>query len=132
MPYTVKHVLASDIGEVTYFGQVSGADLRAATSEAIQLQRQLSVTRFLIEIGEDAEVAVLPSEIMDLPNKQYREVQMRRFTRVALIKPAKRATLDAAMLYEEVCRKAGWSVRMFSDRQAAIDWLTTTRPEKVS
>ncbi len=30
-----------------------------------------------------------------------------------------------AMFYEDTCRNRGWRVRVFTHRQAAIDWLTT-------
>ena len=123
MPYTVRHNPASGFIEVTFTGLMTGADLREVTTKAISLSKQEATTRFVIDAFA-AELAALIYEIYDLPARQYVEEELSRETRAVVILPASEKARAAALFYETACRNRGWDVRTFSERQAAIDWLT--------
>ena len=123
MSYEVKHAPTLGIGRLRFFGPISMADVREATAEAVELQRQLSVTRFLCEV-ETTRIDVSSDEIRYFLDNRYRELHVRRATRIALTGPASGAGQDAMKMYAKACMQRGWKVAIFPDQRAALDWLT--------
>ena len=107
--------------EITYYGAVTYADLLTATSNSVRLQRERGVLKVLI-VAEDAEAAVQPDRIEDLL-KEYRALERRRSTRIAIIRPTGPGASNFAEIYEKKCREVGWNVRVLPDREAALAWL---------
>ena len=118
------------MAEVRYTGPTTAADLRAATTEAMQLQRSHGVLRFIVN-SEDWDVRAGPSELDDILDKQYRGEGLARATRIAILLPRNRNARQVAAIYEEACRKRGWNAQICADRAAAMEWLTSAkRPQE--
>ena len=126
MPWTCKHNSTLKIIEVFYTGQITGRDLQEVTSELINLEIEKGMNRFLIDT---TEMRLPPSfsliDLYDLPSKQYLEDEADRHGRVAVVfLPTSSTAKKAAEFYETVCRNRGWMVKVFSERQEAVNWLT--------
>ena len=51
---------------------------------------------------------------------------LERLSRVALVYPRSPKAKEAARFYETACINRGWNVRLFPERDDAIEWLTAT------
>ena len=123
MPWTYEHNQTLQLVEVVYKGYITASDLRESTSEFIALEKEKGLNRFLINTTE----MKLDSSLMDiykLPTEQYIEENADRQGRVAIVPPTCPRTKGAVRFYETVCKNRGWIVQVFSERQAAVDWLT--------
>jgi hypothetical protein len=122
MPYSVKHDPVQGIVEVTLTGPITGADLRAATTECTSLQKQTGATRFLIDAnGWDVSASLV--DIYEIPTVQYWREGLDRHSLIATIFPGSASGQQAANFYETVCQNRGWHARVFPDRQGAVAWL---------
>lgn len=124
MPFTVRHLGTLDVVEVMCTGVLTSDELRDSTSEFVAIHRRTGVTRCLVEL-EDAEVSASLSDIVSLPERRYESESLPRIVRIAVIRPASESARRAAEFYETACQNRGWNARLFSNRQAALDWLTS-------
>jgi hypothetical protein len=120
MPYAVNE-LTGEIIEITYYGSVTYADLLSATSNSVRLQRERGILKVLI-VADDAEAAVEAARIDELA-REYRALERRRSTKIAIIRPMSASARSFAEIYEEKCRELGWNARVLADRKAALAWL---------
>ena len=124
MQYAVRYYASLGIVEVAYSGLITAPVLRDATTEAVGLQRQHGVTRFLVNLG-DGDVRVAPEQLEDLLDQQYRQEEVNRRTRVAIVQPSAATAKQAAAYYVDASRRRGWVAEILADRNAAMDWLGT-------
>jgi len=122
MSYTINHLANLDIVELTFTGIISGSDLREATTECIDLQKETGVTRFLVH-ANGSEVVASFVDLYDLAEKQYHKEGLYRQSRVAVVFPTTLSAQTAADFYKNVCRNRGWNAQIHPNRQSALDWL---------
>ena|SRR6187397_675444 len=125
MPYTVKQ-LSDDVAEVAYDGPVTEVEATNATNECVHLQRQFSILKFLVVIADDSVIEMQIDRVREVAGQGYKRLELRRWTRIALIRPKSESARRFAEAYEETCRKRGWVVRVLPDREAALKWLNET------
>lgn len=132
MPYTVEHDRVIGVVTITFFGLITGDDLRASTTEGLSLQKQTGVTRFLLDAnGWDTSASLV--DFYDLADRRYWEGELNRQTRIAVILPTSVTAARAAHFYETVCQNRGWNAKLFDDRASAIAWLRgTNAPGKLA
>jgi len=123
MPWRVEPDLELGIVRVTYSGRVTAEEFKAGTLETITRMAEHRINLLLIDDSE-LEIAVSTNEIFQMPDF-YERVHAHRSNRWALIHPPDPAALKHFKFYENVCRNRGWLVKIFSDHQAALDWLLT-------
>ena len=111
------------IVDVVFTGVTSGRDLQEATTKSIMLGKEQGAVKFLVD-AVDLELFAPLVDIIDLPDKQYVAEGLDRLSRVALVYPRSPKAKQAAHFYETVCINRGWSVKLFSKRDDAIEWLT--------
>jgi len=121
MAWRVKYDPELGIICSVYAGQVSADEFEAGTLETIALAKKHKTNLLLIDDSK-LEVAVSTNDIFKMP-QFYEDAQAHRGSRWALIQPPEGPGLKALRFYETVCRNRGWLVKLFTDRQAAIDWL---------
>lgn len=124
MPWTYKQDPSYQMIEAVLSGRVTKQDLQELTSALITLGKKESINRFLIGTTE-MELVASNIDIYNLADQQYIQEEADRIGRVAVILPTSPRGKEAAKFYEIVCTNRGWSVRIFSERHAAINWLTT-------
>ena len=123
MPWSYDYNSKQQIVEVVYEGQVTANDLHESTTKFIGMEEEKGRNRFLVDATK-MKIATSLMAIYDLPTKQYIEEKADRQGRVAVLLPEDPSAKEAAEFYETVCRNRGWMVRVFSERQDAIDYLT--------
>jgi hypothetical protein len=114
----------SELGIVSgrYVGHVTNDDFREATAKAIALGRANNTNRFLIDDSQ-YEGGATVFGLYELPNL-HEELEADRKSRGALILPSSGSSAEKdARFYETVCQNRGWLIRVFSERQEAINWL---------
>jgi len=124
MPWTYKQNPSYQILEAVLSGRVTKQDLQELTSALITLGKKESINRFLIGTTE-MELTASNIDIYNIADQQFIEEEANRIGRVAVILPTSPEGKEAAKFYETVCTNRGWDVKVFSERQAAIKWLTT-------
>lgn len=124
MSYAINHNASLGVIELTYSGRITGTDLKEATSKCISLGKQTGTTKFLVdEAGMDLAASAV--DLFDLPSKQYADEGANRRALVAVILPTSKEARDAVQFYAVACQNYGWLVRLFAERQTAINWLTS-------
>jgi len=122
MSWEIKNGRSPGVIELVYRGLTTGNDLRTATSECISLGNESGTTRFLVDAFE-MELAASFVDLFELPQRQYTDEKLTRKSLIAVIRPVSDKSREAAQFYETACQNRGWSVRLFPDRQGALDWL---------
>ena len=122
MPFTINHNASLGVIELTYRGLTTGDDLKAATSQCIALGKQTGTAKFFVdEVGMELAASVV--DMLHLPTQQYVKEEADRRGRVAVMLPVSEEARKAVRFYELACQNNGWAVRLFSERQSALDWL---------
>lgn len=109
------------IVETRYSGVLMPAELTAAVRETLAVGQRQGYTRFL---GDCTELAGGHS-IVDL----YNLVDLVESARVgldikeAVLLPVSPASAEAVRFWETACLNRGAIVRIFTDREHALDWL---------
>jgi hypothetical protein len=115
-----------DISTVTivYEGVTTADDLRTAIPQAIELAGQKETRRFLCDCsrlvsgGSTLDIFEMAQMLEQIPGiHQYRD---------AIIMPANTMEQDELRFFETAARNRGINVRVFTDREHAIAWLTGT------
>ena len=125
MAYTLEYNHTLKIIELIYTGQYTSQESRESTSKTIALGKEHSYPNTLVDAKEMEFVASL-SDLLRLPDYQYPKEGASRKSRVAVLPPSNPKYDEAAHFYENACLNRGWQVRLFQNRDDAIQWLTRT------
>ena len=123
MSYAIRHIPEMEIVELGFTGTISGSALKEATTQCIRLQKEMGITRFLVD-GNDWEVAASVVDIYKLPAEQYWDEKVLRQTRIAVVMPGSADAQEAVQFYRDACWNQGWNAQIHLDRKSALDWLT--------
>jgi hypothetical protein len=107
--------------QCTFVGPVPANDITRAQIEAIKLAGQKNTNLFLID-NSKWKTSLSLFDIYKWP-QLYKEMQVNRQYRLAMIQSSDFAAKKAIQFYEVVCRNRGWDVAVFQHRQEAIAWL---------
>ena len=123
MPSTLEYNPELGIVQLKYVGRVTGDEFKETTFEAQDLAKKNNTNLFLIDDSE-LEDAGLLHDLYNLP-ALYEELGVDRVSKVALLLPRlSAAAAEDARFYETICVNRGWLVKVFTERQEAINWLT--------
>jgi hypothetical protein len=85
------------------------------------LAKETNSNRFLSDATQ-ATLKVSIRELYDLP-ELYKDQDLRPPVLIAVLPPTSEAGKGLVDFYETVCLNRGWTVRIFGERQEALDWL---------
>lgn len=125
MSYTIEYNRMLQIVEFVCAGRYTAQELRESTSKAIALGKEHGDADALVDASK-AELAVSIVELFNLPAHQYVDEDMNRKIRVAVVPPASPKDQEDVRFYETACVNRGWRVRLFPNRDGAIQWLKGT------
>jgi hypothetical protein len=125
MAYTLEYNSTLRIVELVYTGLYTSQESRESASKAIALGKEHGDADALVDATQ-AKLAVSIFDLFDLPNRQYVEEDMKHKIRVAVVPPRQPEDQEAARFYETACYNRGWQVRLFPNRDDAIEWLKGT------
>jgi hypothetical protein len=123
MAYTLEYNRKLQIVELVCTGRYTSQESLESTTKAIALGKENGDANALVDASE-AEFNMSVVDFLILPEREYVEQDMNRRIRVALVPPTGTKDKEDARFYETVCVNRGWKVRIFSSRDAAIEWLT--------
>ena len=121
MAWTVEYVPEKEMVLVTSTEQVSDADARAQAVAAIELLREKQAELVVLDFTT-ARLRASLANLYRLP-EYYRELGAPKRARVAVILPRDGFNVEAYQFYQAACWNAGYSVRLFSQMEAAEAWL---------
>ena len=122
MAWNAKYDQGLKLVELVHTGVATAKDLQEATSKCIALGQENETNRFLVD-AEELVISAQLADIYNLPDKQYVNEQVDRFSRIAVVRPRAPHAQHAAQFYETACVNRGWAAKIVSTRQEAIDWL---------
>ncbi len=113
--------MGDGVVESVYSGVVSPAELGRAVADTVALARESGIWRFCTDVTGltgghstgDLFAVVSLLEQMGLP----------RTLREALLVPPSTIAAPDVQFYEDATRNRGWNVRLFTDRERALEWL---------
>lgn len=123
MAYTLEYNGSLSIVELVYTGRFTVQESRESTSKAIALGKKHGDADALVDASE-TELAVSIFDLLDLPAHQYVEEDMNRRIRIAVIPPRRPKDKEDVRFYETACLNRGWQVRLFTNRNQALEWLS--------
>ena len=121
MPWQVKKNEGLGFIETVYTGVVTKKDSQDATAETLSLATGEGPHLFLSDLSE-AQSKLSVMDIYVIPD-EWEAAGASRDNRLALVVSERSAEPADVEFYENVTNNRGWNVRVFGDRQAAIDWL---------
>ena len=104
-----------------YSGVLTKEDVLAATAETLKIAAGKGPQKFLTEWA-DATSTLSTSEIFGIPG-EWDKAKISRRSVLALVVPKDGPQWEDAVFYETVCQNRGWRVRVFTQRDDAIEWL---------
>jgi hypothetical protein len=122
MPWNAAFDAAHGTVQVVLSGVVTPKDLEESTVNGYALAGEKGVKHFLIDSRQVTEFTSL-AQFYELAAKRYWQMRVDRLARLAVVPAQDVESLKAAQLYEDACRNRGWTVKVFRDRQSALDWL---------
>ena len=121
MTLSVRYNTERNFVESKVTGVVSAEELGQETEQAIAMGLANDCFFFLSDFSE-AEANFSTFDVYELPALQD-ERGLDRCAQIALIAPRSESGRELADFYETVCFNRSWSARVFTDREAALEWL---------
>lgn len=124
MPWSHSLNESLDIVEIVYEGEVTASELQESATAGIELEKREGRCRFLLDVSQ---MILAPSasmaDIYHIPAVQYEQEGADREAPVAVYAPADSKAFETAQFYENASVNRNWKVKLFLDRDAAIEWL---------
>ena len=125
MVWDIDYIDDARIIVLTLTGVSSGSDLLEAAAARIAAGKKHNCTKFII----DAEhIVVSRSVTMDLykiPTEVYQRNEAERSSQIAVIRPQDPNLDWIAKFYDDLCTTRGWTAKIVSTREDALDWLNS-------
>jgi hypothetical protein len=121
MSFTVKYNPELSTIESVLADDVTAEDLHVHEVQCIALAKETNSNRFLTDATQ-ATLKVSIFKLYGLP-ELYDVQNLRRPVRIAVLQPTSETGMRLVNFYETVCSNRGWTVRMFVERQEALEWL---------
>jgi len=121
MPNTTSYLEDLGIIETKYSGIPTLESLEITIQECFRIAREKSTFLFL---GDCTELSGGGSPLdMYQMARMYEEIPESRLVKEAIILPISDKGIEDMKFYETTTRNRGFNVRLFNNRQTAIDWL---------
>jgi hypothetical protein len=123
MPQKAEYVAEKGLIVLTYSGKVTIEEVRAATIQAIAMQKEWRTDRVLI----DAMTMTAWPSLADMWHlvESYPQLEAPRRTRLAAIRPQVPDKTDVSGFFETICKNRCYNAKAFHIREDAEAWLRT-------
>jgi hypothetical protein len=121
MPYTMEYLEEEGICLITNTDVFTHADFMKQALEALEVSQRKKCDKFLV----DCTSMTVQSRTMDIyaTSAYYAEIGAPRKNQIALVAPTGTKTEEDLRFYETVCINRGWQVKMFADKESAMQWF---------
>jgi len=122
MPWDVRYIEESNVVETRYSGRLTTDELHDVVVATFELGKARGTHSFL---GDCSELGA-PDSLVDIYTlvKFYETLPVDPGAKEALVLPAAQAVQHDLGFYETVAQNRGFNVRLFTDREHALAWLT--------
>ena len=120
MPWNLQFHAVGQFVEITYTGAVDKSELEKSAQDTVKLCLEKSTLRILADCSEMtgghslADLYFLSDWLISV--KAYR-------LREAVVLPHAAAASEHAHFWQTTCANRGLTVRVFGDRETALEWL---------
>ena len=121
MPYSIKFETSPERIEVKYSGTVTNEEYKQAISDFVNFNKDKNCLLVLTDL---TEMKVTPS-ILNVYNSinTFEKMGIDNSTCEALILEQNKFVESSIKFYENACQNRGYNVRIFYNRDDAIQWL---------
>jgi hypothetical protein len=122
MPWDVRYIEESNVVETRYSGRLTTDELHEVVVATFELAKARRTHMYL---GDCSELGA-PDSLLDIYSlvKFYETLPVDPGAKEALVLPATQAVQDDLGFYETVAQNRGFNVRLFTEREQALAWLT--------
>ncbi len=121
MPFSVRYLEEEGIVETVHSGAVTPAEQRKAWEETGSVAGEHGCRRFLIDLRAQGPAAS-PVDMVEAA-ALLAALPPGTIERQALLLPPRERGASDVEFFETACRNRGLNVRVFSDRDEALEWL---------
>jgi hypothetical protein len=121
MNFIQKLVKDLEIIETVLLEGISLDQIHLGVTRAVQLSSQTGFRKFLVD-ARSANPGLSLFHVFSFP-ELYDSLKLSRSSRIALLPPQSKRGMDMADFFETVCSNRGWTVKFFSAREQAVNWL---------
>ncbi len=121
MPWKINYLETEQIVETFYEGNLSGAEVRKAAKASLTMGLEKNTHLFLGNC-----TTLQPSRsLFDIYEiaKFLLELKPSRLSKEAILLPDMELSANQMRFYETLGRNRGFEIRVFNDREQAIQWL---------
>lgn len=122
MAKTITYSEKIDAVLVTYSGRVALEEIQETIRAALAMAVERRCRRFLVDAVDLQSSGGTLTDTYELP-KVFEHFADIRTYKDAIILPRRKPEAQDIKFFETTARNRGYNVRVFSDRQTAIDWL---------
>jgi len=123
MAITIAYSREIDSVVVTYEGEATPEEIQTTIRDALAMAVERQCRRFLVDATELEHRGGTLLDTYELPQVFEHFPDIRRY-KDAIILPRRQAEAHDLEFFETISRNRGYNVRVFTDRQSAVDWLT--------
>ena len=122
MPWKAKYNDKHNFVELVYLGKVTPQELHQALVAAVSLSKENNTQLFLADCTEMEG----GHSVIDLYSliSLYDNIGLKLGMREALLMPSMQSPKADVEFYETACLNKGYNVRIFTDLDSAVKWLT--------
>jgi hypothetical protein len=121
MPWSVMYNPELHIIEIVYTGIITLDDIKEEIDASMALGKKEDTNKFLTD-ARDIDLKASVFDMHSIP-RLFAAKNAERLGKEAVLLPESPEAQDAIYFYETVCKNAGWRIKVFSEREEAIDWL---------
>ncbi len=130
--WTLVHHRELEIIEVRYRGSVTAEELLEGVAARIELAARESVTDFLLDGTQSVADRATAEVVYDIVTREYPTRHIDPRSRFAFLPPDSADAVWLVDFFEAMCAQHDLASRRFSNRDAAIEWLTSGRPSSAA
>ncbi len=121
MSYEIRFMEENEVVVIENKGELTYDELVKQTQEAIKLGQGKNSRLFLTNFS-NVKVQAQTMELFDFP-KIYEQLGMTRTSRIAVVVSEIELKTEELYFYETICLNRGWNIKIFLQRDQALDWL---------
>lgn len=121
MPVDITISETNDYILLNYSGNISNDDLLYSIKKAVELQSENEINSYLA----DCSNMISSHSILDIFSKvqTMQNMGIRKDLKEAIVLPLNTESADKVKFYETACLNRGYRVKIFSDKNEALNWL---------
>ena len=123
MTWDVRYLDDTNIIYIVNKGASTNQDYEEQTIKALELAKEHNTHLFLTDNSEATNKAAI-LEIFYLP-ALYDKLGAYKINKLGVIVPNTPYKNEDYKFYETLCKNRGWNVKLFHDKDDAIEWLRT-------